>query len=441
MSDVVMPQMGESIVEGTITRWLKKVGEHVEKDEALFEISTDKVDSEVPSPVSGTLKEILAEEGDTIEINKVVARIEDGGGGETKEGKKEDKPAKKEEVKKEEKAAGPSEDEDEEDEEEAREEKPAAKASAAETPRSSPLVRRMAREMGVDLSEVEGTGQGGRISKKDLEAYLAKKEDKPAAKAPAKERPAAAAAPSGGYDPFPAAPDSRFGDYYVEPISTMRKRIAEHMVRSMHHTSPHVSMVHQFDCTAIVKVRENSKGKFQEQNGIKLTYMPFFIKAAVAALKEFPLVNASLDGEDIVYHRDINIGIAVALDWGLLVPVIKGADDLSVVGLQKSLNDLADRARKKQLKADELSQSTFSISNYGGYGSIFATPAINQPNTALLGLGALHKAPVVVGDAIAVRSICYATLTIDHRLIDGALAAKFLEHMRATIENWKESVL
>jgi pyruvate dehydrogenase E2 component (dihydrolipoamide acetyltransferase) len=310
----------------------------------------------------------------------------------------------------------------------------------------------MAREEGVDLSEVTGSGPGGRITKKDLQAHLrkaARKRKAPRLR-PAKEAggqagrrcvPAPSAAPAAAGTAFPAAPDARFGDYYAEPLSTMRKRIAEHMVRSMHHTSPHVSMVHQIDCTTIVKARAAAKDKFLEQNGVKLTFMPFFMKAAAAALKEFPMVNASLDGEDIIYHRDINLGIAVALESGLIVPVVKNADSLSVVGLQKALNDLAERARKRQLKPDELKESSFSISNYGSYGSIFATPAINQPNTALLGLGALHKAPVVVGDAIAIRSICYATLTIDHRLIDGAMAAQFLEHMRATLEGWGESVL
>jgi 2-oxoglutarate dehydrogenase E2 component (dihydrolipoamide succinyltransferase) len=300
----------------------------------------------------------------------------------------------------------------------------------------------MAREMGIDLSQVTGTGQGGRISKNDLEAFTAGGgAPKPAAAAAPSAPAVRPAAPAGDYEPFPAAPDSRFGDYYVEPLSTMRKAIAEHMVRSMHHTAPHVSMIHQIDCTPIVKARAAAKDKFLEQNGTKLTFMPFFLKAAAIALKEYPKVNASLDGSDVVMHRDINIGIAVALDWGLMVPVIKQADNLSIIGLQKAVNDLADRARKKQLKPDELSQSTFSISNYGGYGSIFGTPAINQPNSCLLGLGALHKAPIVVDDAIAIRSICFATLTIDHRLVDGALAAMFLEKMRSVIENWNESVL
>ncbi len=433
MIDVVMPQMGESIVEGTITKWLKQVGEKVEKDEALFEISTDKVDSEVPAPASGVVEEILAQEGDTVEINKVVARLGGEGGGAA--AAPAASPA-------EEKAAAPAPEKAAAPAPAPAPQKPAPAPAAAngERVRSSPLVRRMAREMGVDLTQVEGSGQGGRISKKDLEAYAAGGQA-PAA-APAAARPAGAPAkPTGGWDPFPSAPDSRFGDYYVEPLSGMRKAIAEHMVRSMHHTSPHVSMVHQIDCTTIAKVRAQAKEKFLEQNGTKLTFMPFFLKAAATALKEFPTVNASLDGADVVYHRDINIGVAVALDWGLLVPVIKSADNLSIVGMQKAINDVADRARKKQIKPDELSQSTFSVSNYGGYGSILATPAINQPNTALLGLGALHKAPVVVGDGIAVRTICYGTLTIDHRLIDGALAARFMEKLREIIENWSESVL
>lgn len=473
MIDVVMPQMGESIVEGTITKWLKQVGEKVEKDEALFEISTDKVDSEVPAPASGVVKEILADEGDTIEINKVVARLEGEGDeaaededeGEDKkkskakekdkdkdQDKDEDK-GKKEKKKKEKKEAAEEDEDEESDEDDERaaaqdrradEKRERKEAAEGERVRSSPLVRRMAREKGVDLSEVEGTGQGGRISKKDLEAYLADKEegkDEGRKEAPAKKPASGAPKPGAVYDPFPASPDSRFGDYYVEPLSSMRKSIAEHMVRSMHHTAPHVSMVHQIDCTTIAKTRAQAKEKFLEQNGTKLTFMPFFLKAAATALKEFPMVNASLDGSDVVYHRDINIGVAVALDWGLLVPVIKNADDLSIVGLQKAVNDVAERARKKQIKLDELSQSTFSVSNYGGYGSVIATPAINQPNAALLGLGALHKAPVVVGDAIAVRTICYGTLTIDHRLIDGALAAQFMEKLREIIENWSESVL
>jgi 2-oxoglutarate dehydrogenase E2 component (dihydrolipoamide succinyltransferase) len=306
--------------------------------------------------------------------------------------------------------------------------------------RSSPLVRRLAKEHSVDLSEVEGTGQGGRISKKDIEAHLKDRQDRPARK----EAPAAAgkaAAISGDLlTAFRPTPEARFGDYTVEPLSTMRRKIAEHMVLTKRFAA-HVSTVHQFDCTAIAKERARVKDKFLEQNGVKLTFMPFFLRASAAALKEFPIVNASLDGSDVIYHRDINVGIAVALDWGLLVPVIRKVDEKSVLGLQRAVNDLAERARKKQLKPDEIAQGTFSISNYGGYGSLFATPAINQPQAAILGLGAIHKAPIVVDDAIAIRSISYVTLTFDHRLIDGAIADQFLTRLKEVIENWSEPIL
>ncbi|MEZ5367373.1 MAG: dihydrolipoamide acetyltransferase family protein [Bryobacterales bacterium] len=447
MSDVLMPQMGESIVEGTITKWLKKVGESVQKDEPLLEISTDKVDSEVPSPISGVIEEILADEGATVEINTVIARVAEGGAAAPKAEAKAEAPkqeAAKEAPKQEEAPA-------------AAESKPAAAASTSSAPatvRSSPLVRRIAREHGVDLMQVPGSGPGGRITKKDIEAYLAAGPKAAAEPPPPAARPVAgpvstpspadgAAAPAAAApaSAFPPAPEARFGDYYVEPLSTMRKRIAEHMVRSMLNTSPHVALVHQIDCSAIVKARAAAKDKFLEQNGVKLTYMPFFMKAITAALKEYPLLNASLDGEDVVYHRDINLGIAVALDWGLVVPVVKGADNLSIVGLQKAVTDVAERSRKKQLKPDDLTGSTFSISNFGGFGSVLGTSAINQPNSAIMGLGALQKAPVVVGDAIAVRTICYATINIDHRVVDGAVAAQFMEHVRNTLENWSESVL
>ncbi len=431
MSDVLMPQMGESIVEGTITKWLKKVGENIAQDEPLLEISTDKVDSEVPSPVSGVIEEILAEEGSTVEINTVIARVAEAGGAAKPAAKAEKKEAPKDEAPKQEsrpEAAPKS------------APKPAPAASSSRTVRSSPLVRRIARENDVDLAQVPGSGPGGRITKKDIEAFLAAG-PKPAAAPAAPAAPAAAAAAPAAATPFPPAPEARFGDYYVEPLSTMRKRIAEHMVRSVLQTSPHVALVHQIDCTAIVKARAAAKEKFLEQNGVKLTYMPFFMKAVSAALKEYPLLNASLDGEDVIYHRDVNLGIAVALDWGLVVPVVRSADQLSIVGLQKAVTDVADRSRKKQLKPDDLSGSTFSISNFGGFGSVLGTSAINQPNAAILGLGALHKAAVVVGDAIAVRTICYATINIDHRVVDGAVAARFCEHIKATLEGWSENVL
>ena len=435
MSDVVMPQMGESIVEGTITKWMKQVGEKVERDEPLFEISTDKVDTEVPSPVTGVLQKIFVEEGQTVEINTLVARIGDGAGGGEEAGAEEAaSPAKAE--------SAPAESEPPA----AKEIAPAANAPATTTSkagkagvngdgrvRSSPLVRRLAKEHGIDLSQVPGTGQGGRISKKDIEAYLKTREAAPAAAA-------AVAVPGGAMGTFRPAPEARFGDHAVEPLSTMRRKIAEHMSLTMG-LAPHVSTVHQIDCTAVAKLRDEQKQKFYEHNAVKLTFMPFFLRAAAAALKEFSAVNASLDADQVVYHRDVNIAVAVAIEGGLIVPVIRSVDEKSVLGLQRAVNDLASRARSKQLKPDEVQQSTFSISNYGSFGSLFATPAINQPNSAILGLGAIHKAPVVVNDAIAIRSICYATLTFDHRLLDGALADQFMTHLRGVIENWTEPVV
>ena len=441
-----MPQMGESIVEGTITKWIKKVGDKVERDEPLFEISTDKVDSEVPAPTAGVLEKIYYEEGATVAINTKVARIGDGSGkGDEPEiteqeakakGIPTEEPAKDAPTPPSGPLAGPGADA-----------KPAKKTSPEPSAngdriRSSPLVRRIAKENDIDLGDVEGTGQGGRISKKDIEAYLKHREEKPKA-----EKAAAAAGPSAAgktvsdlFAAFRPAPEARFGDYSVEPLSAMRQRIAEHMVLTKR-LSPHVSTVHQMDATMIAGVRAKVKDKFLEQNGVKLTFLPFFLRAAAAALKAFPTVNASLDGADVIYHRDINVGIAVALDWGLIVPVIRNADEKSILGLQRAVNDLAERARKKQLKPDEIQQGTFSISNYGSFGSLFATPAINQPQAAILGLGAVHKAPVVIDDAIAIRSISYVTLSFDHRVIDGAVADRFLSHVKGVIENWNETVL
>ena len=432
MSDVVMPQMGESIVEGTITKWMKQVGDNVERDEPLFEISTDKVDSEVPSPVAGILEKILVQEGETVEINTLVAKIGDGSGG-----GEEEAPAEAAEAPKESESGAPA---------PAAQAAPAAAAAAVngkavsgktatgDRIRSSPLVRRLAKEHNIDLTQVSGTGQGGRISKKDIEAYLQARESAPAA--------SAYSAPGSGetLGTFRPAPAARFGNHTVEPLSTMRRKIAEHMALTMR-LAPHVSTVHQIDCTVIAKARDEAKHKFLEQNGTKLTFMPFFLRASAAALKEFPEVNASLDGDQVVFHKDVNIGMAVALSGGLIVPVIPAVDEKSILGLQKSVNDLADRSRSKKLKPDEVTQGTFSISNYGSYGSLFATPAINQPQSAILGLGAIHKAPVVVGDAIGIRSICLATLTFDHRIIDGALADQFMTHLKGVIENWTEPIL
>lgn len=422
MAEVVMPQMGESIVEGTITKWLKGPGDKVERDEALFEISTDKVDSEVPAPDSGVLEAIFYPEGETVEINTVVAFIGDG----SKVGQHAvpSAPAAVSPVP----ATAP----------------PPVPAPPAPVPvepaappgihaesgkriRSSPLVRRIAREKGIDLALVgTGTGAGGRITKKDILAYL--------------DRQERAVAPAIATTAFPPAPESRFGEFETQPLSAMRQSIAEHMVRTKR-VSPHVSTIHPVDCTRIAKLRSASKDQFLQQNGTKLTFMPFFLQAASSALKAFPVVNASLDGKDLVLHKDINIGIAVALDWGLIVPVIRDADEKSVVGLQRAVNDLAQRARSKALKPDEISEGTFSISNYGGYNALLATPAINQPQVAILGVGSVTKTPVVIDDAIAIRSISYLTLSFDHRVIDGAVADQFLEHMRGIIEDWNTPVL
>ena len=440
MTDVIMPQMGESIVEGTVTKWLKNIGERVERDEPLFEISTDKVDSEVPAPVTGILEEMLVQEGETVEINTVVGRIGEGTGeqtaaqaiadsGSTADGAGVDNaPAA---------AAAP----------------PQAPQAAKPRPedstpiRSSPLVKRLAREHNIDLRQIKGTGQGGRISKKDIAAYLASRKD---ATAPVTETVAEAAAADIAAPPaalpaelaaaFHPAPHARFGEHRVEPLSTMRQRIAEHMVMTKR-LAPHVSTIHQFDVTAVANTREKIKDQFLERHGIKLTYMPFILKAAASALRAFPAVNASLDGDQVIYHNNVNVGIAVALDRGLVVPVIRDADQKSTIELQRAVTDLASRARNKHLKPEEVREGTFSISNYGSYGSLLATPAINQPQSAILGLGAVHKAPIVINDAIAIRSISYVTLTFDHRLLDGAVADEFLNHMKSVIEHWDEAVL
>lgn len=406
MTDVLMPQMGESIVEGTLTKWLKKPGERVERDEPLFEISTDKVDTEIPSPAAGTLAEVLVEEGKTVGINSVVARIADGAAAAA--------PV----------AAIPA-------------PKPAPVAPAAAAPPVvesaaapeasgplSPLVRKMAREHNLDLSRIAGTGAGGRITKQDVEAFLA-------------AAPPSAAAPHGGFAPPAPAVQAKTR---VEPLSAMRSKIAEHMVASKR-TSAHVTTIHKVDITKVAKLRERNKEGFQARYGMSLTYLPFVIGAAAEALRAFPLLNASIEGSNIIYHNEIHIGIAVALENGLIVPVIRNADEKNVVGLQRSVVDLANRARSRQLKPDEVQGGTFSISNFGGFGSVMATPVINQPQVAILGVGAVEKTPVVIGDGIAIRSICYLSLSFDHRLIDGALADQFTAKVKAVLENWPDQSL
>jgi pyruvate dehydrogenase E2 component (dihydrolipoamide acetyltransferase) len=443
--DVIMPQMGESIFEGTITKWLKKPGDKIERDEPLFEISTDKVDAEIPSPAAGVLKEIKVKEGQTVPIQTVVASIDAAGGAaaasapaKAETTKPAPAPAPKAEAPK--PAAVPSPPPPAQ----------AAPAVAAEPQRSggngdkirsSPLVRRIAREQNIDLSQVAGTGAGGRISKQDI---LAASEGGARASAPA--APAAAAARPTMPPLSAAAVESGvprekmyFGNYVVQPMSNMRQKIAEHMVMSKR-VSPHVYSIEEVDVNAVAALRAKSKVKFEQESGTKLTFMPFFIRAAVEALRAYPTVNASVDGTNIVLHKECNIGIAVALDWGLIVPVIKNAEEKNFFGLARAVTDLAERARAKKLKPEEVMESTFSITNPGVFGGLFGLPVINQPNVAILGLGTIEKRPVVIEDAIAIRSMVYLTLSYDHRCVDGAIAHQFMGHVKHTLENWTESL-
>src|SRR5579859_565864 len=452
-TDVVMPQMGESIFEGTITKWLKKPGDKVERDEPLFEISTDKVDAEIPSPSAGVLKEIKVNEGQTVPIQTVVAVIDGAGATAAAPASVPAKAAAPTAAPALAAVAPPP----------PAAPRPAASAPAAAPARaagerihSSPLVRRMAAEHGIDLATVPGTGAGGRISKQDVEAVIAAggapaaASASVAAAAPARSTPppppAASAPPpgvSGGqvHVAFESAvPREKiyFGNYTVEPMSNMRQRIAEHMLASKR-VSPHVYSVDEVDMSKIAALRAKSKDEFEKRYETKLTFMPFFVKAAVAGLRAFPTVNASLDGTNVVLHKEINIGIAVALDWGLIVPVVKGADEKNILGIQRTLNDLADRARSKKLKPEEVQEGTFSITNPGVFGGLFGLPVISQPNVAILGLGAIEKRPVVINDSIAIRSMCYVTLSYDHRVVDGAIAHQFLHKVKETLENWSES--
>jgi pyruvate dehydrogenase E2 component (dihydrolipoamide acetyltransferase) len=457
--DIVMPQMGESIFEGTITKWLKKPGDKVERDEPLFEISTDKVDAEIPSPSAGVLKEIKFGEGQTVPIQTVVGVIDTVGSSAGAAATapppapaKAEAPAKPVPV-----ASVPP--------PAPRPSAPVAVAPAAqrtassagsERIHSSPLVRRMAKEHGIDLSSVAGTGAGGRISKQDIEALIAGNGPSavPAARPsaplvmPPPSSPAAMPIPPGvsGAQVHvaleSAVPREKmyFGHYEVQPLSVMRQRIAEHMVASKR-VSAHVYSVDEVDMTRVAALRAKSKEEFEKRYETKLTFMPFFVKAAVAGLRAYPTLNASLDGTNVVLHKEINIGIAVALDWGLIVPVVKGADEKNLLGIQRNLNDLAERARSKKLKPEEVQEGTFSITNPGVFGGLFGLPVISQPNVGILGLGAIEKRPVVVDDAIAIRSMCYVTLSYDHRVVDGAIAHQFLHKVKETLEKWTEPVL
>ena len=422
--DVIMPQMGESIVEATITKWLKKAGDAVKRDEALFEISTDKVDSEVPSPVDGVIAEILAQEGATVGVNAVVARISNSASSAPSA-----VPATTSAPQ-----AAPA------TAVAAVIAKPVVAAAELQGP-LSPLVRKMAREYGIDLAQVPGTGAGARITKQDVENYMAQQ----GARTLAGPSTPAAAATAQAPAPVPAAPAAPVARgeaplHRVEPMSIMRQAIANHMVMS-EATSVHVTTVHRVDITKIVKLRDRSKVAFQERYGFGLTFLPFIMRATAEALRVFPSLNASIEGKNVVYHGEVNLGIAVALDGGLIVPVIRHADELNVTGLQRQVVDLANRARSKQLKPQEVTGGTFSLTNFGSFGSLFATPIINQPQVAILGLGAVTKEAVVVDDAIAIRSMMYLALTFDHRLNDGALADQFCLKVKAILEGWGEQVL
>ena len=452
--DVVMPQMGESIFEGTITKWLKKPGDRVERDEPLFEISTDKVDAEIPSPVAGVLKEIKVKEGQTVPIQTVVAVIDAAGApAETASKAAAAAPAP---------APPPA---------KAEAPPPAAPRPALVTPpappavpappaptraatggeriSSSPLVRRLAKEHAVDLAVVPGTGPGGRITKEDILAFVKggatrAREGGVAAPQPAARPsvpPATHAAQAHAALELAVPPEKiYFGSYEVQPMSVMRQKIAEHMVLSKR-VAPHVYSVEETDMTKIVSLREKSRGEFEKRYETKLTFMPFFVKAAVAGLRAFPVVNASLDGTNVVLHKEVNIGIAVAIEGGLIVPVVKNADEKNLLGIQRAINDLAERARSKKLKPEEVQEGTFSITNPGVFGGLMGIPVISQPNVAILGLGAIEKRPVVVNEAIAVRSMCYLTLSYDHRVVDGAIAHQFMRKVKEALENWAEGVL
>jgi pyruvate dehydrogenase E2 component (dihydrolipoamide acetyltransferase) len=452
---VVMPQMGESIAEGTIVRWIKKVGDAVDRDEPLFEISTDKVDAEIPAPAAGVLTEIKVKEGETVPVNAVVATIGEASEVVTTSGPAQapvQTPVQAD-------GEGPSQKKvPATPKPNGREAAAAAPASGAASPvpvaaapvpgaavshedvrrqKSSPLVRRIAKEHSVDVSRIQGSGLGGRVTKHDILGYLESPEPKAQSPEPTAESPAQRAESPKPRTESPELkiPAYRDGDRVeIEPLSVMRKKIAEHMVMSRR-TSAHVHSVFHVNFSTVARIRERTKAEY-EQLGTKLTYMAFIAKAVIAALRRFPVVNASLDGDNIVYKKDINLGIAVALEAGLIVPVIKHADEKNLLGLSRSIADVAERARAKQLKPDEVHGGTFTITNPGQFGSQFGLPIINQPQVAILGVGTIEKRPVVVDDAIAIRTMAYLTLGYDHRLVDGATGDQFMSEVKQQIESF-----
>ena len=452
--DVVMPQMGESIAEGTLSKWLKKVGDEVKRDEPIFEISTDKVDAEIPAPAAGILAEIIVKEGETVAVQTVVARLETekgaviskseapaaSGAGASSEAVSGKAPAK----------AAPSAPQRESTPTPApsRQPLPAPAIAASHTgngnsfedrvrTKSSPLVRKIAAEHGVNISSLSGSGVAGRVTKRDILGFIESGAPMPGA-APSLRT----GGPSGGH--AVPLPQPWAGDV-VEPMSKMRALISDHMVASRH-TSAHVTSFFEIDFTRVARIRASKRAEFEAATGQKLTYMPFIIKAVTQGLQAFPVLNSSVAGTNVIYRKQINIGIAVALDWGLIVPVIKRADDLSLSGITRALNDLAARARAKKLSPEEVQEGTFTITNPGVFGSLMGTPIINQPQVAIMGVGAIEKRTKVLPgadgeDTIAIRTCAYFSLSFDHRVIDGAVADQFLAFVKKTIESFPETGL
>jgi 2-oxoglutarate dehydrogenase E2 component (dihydrolipoamide succinyltransferase) len=428
--------MGESIFEGTITKWLKKPGDKVQRDEPLFEISTDKVDAEIPAPASGVLQEIKVSEGNTVQVNTVVGIIGDANGASAPASTPAKSaaptapsappPAAKKEATPAPIASAPAAREDEEEDSDVR---------------SSPLVRKLAREHSVDLAKVNGTGTGGRVTKQDILDFVERGKSAPVA-APAT---APVTAPTAAPAPRPAptsTPATIPGD--LVPMSQMRKIIAQRMIESRR-TSAHVHCMFEVDLTRIVNLRNKLKNGFEQRHGARLTFMPFFTRAAIIALQQYPIVNSSMEGESVRYHKHVNVGIAVALDWGLIVPVLKNADELNFLGLQRGITDLGERSRSKKLMPADIEGATFTITNPGQFGAVFGLPIINQPNVAIMGVGGITKQPLVItdkdgADSIAIRSVVHLTLGYDHRVIDGAVADQFMLLVKKTLESWSEEV-
>jgi pyruvate dehydrogenase E2 component (dihydrolipoamide acetyltransferase) len=427
MTNVVMPQMGESIAEGTIVRWIKKVGDPIDRDEPLFEISTDKVDAEIPSPAAGVLTEIKVKEGETVAVNSVVATI--GTAAEASV------PAPPSNTLPEAAAGQPEAEVSRRSSDNGTESHEGAGADAerredVRRQKSSPLVRRIAQEHKVDVSQIHGTGLSGRVTKQDILEFI--ELGKASESSRTGDRPSASGSASSPAPTFTPGENVR-----IVPMSVMRKKIAEHMVLSAH-TSPHVYSVYEVNFSRVAMLREKKKADY-EAAGAKLTFTAFIAKAAIDALREFPIVNASIDGDNIVYKKDINIGIAVALENGLIVPVIRNADEKNLLGLMRAINDLANRARSKKLNPDEVQAGTFTITNPGIFGALYGLPLINQPQVAILGVGTIEKRPVVIDDAIAIRPVCHMTLGHDHRLVDGADAGRFLAFVKERLEHFDDA--